>query len=108
MKQITASEFEAEVSKCDLPVLVDFYTDQCGPCRMMAPVLEELSAEESEHMKVVKINAAENMQLASAFGISAVPTFIVFHNGGPVGQKSGMQSKQGLLDWVNESATANQ
>jgi len=104
MKQITAAEFEAEVVYSDLPVLVDFYTDRCGPCRMMAPVLDELASEEAGRMKVVKIDAAAEMPLAGSFGITAVPTFLVFRNGAPVGQRTGMQSKQALIDWVMETA----
>ncbi len=104
MKQITSSEFESEVVNSDLPVLVDFYTDQCGPCRMMAPLLQELSEEESDRMKIVKINAAEEMQLAGTFGVAVVPTFLVFRSGAPVGQRTGMQSKQALIDWIAETA----
>ena len=104
MKPITAAEFEAEVINSDLPVLVDFYTDQCGPCRMMAPLLDELANEEAGRLKIVKINAAEQMPLAGSFGISAVPTFLVFRNGAPVGQRTGMQSKQALIDWISETA----
>ncbi len=104
MKQITTAEFEAEVVKSDLPVLVDFYTDACGPCRMMAPVLEELSVEEGGRLKVVKVNAAEEMQLAGSLGIGVVPTFLLFHKGSPVGQKSGVQVKQALLDWALATA----
>ena len=76
MKQITASEFNDEVANADLPVVIDFYTDHCGPCRMMAPVLNELSAENATRFKIVKVDAADESQLASECMVSVVPTFV--------------------------------
>lgn len=107
MKQITASEFNDEVANADLPVVIDFYTDHCGPCRMMAPVLNELSAENATRFKIVKVDAADESQLASECMVSVVPTFVIFRNGEPVGQKTGMQSKQALLNWIEESIGGN-
>lgn len=107
MKQLTASEFESEVTRFALPVVIDFHTDRCGPCRMMAPVLNELAAENANRFRIVKVDAAEESQLASEHAVSVVPTFVVFRRGEPVGQKTGMQSKQALLAWIEEAIDGN-
>ena len=107
MKQISTDEFEAEVLRSGLPTLVDFYTEECPPCRMLAPILQELSDESAGRFKVIKVNAAEENALASQFGVFAVPNLLLFINGAPVGQKTGLQPKQALLDWIEESTHAN-
>jgi thioredoxin 1 len=94
--------FETEVVKQSGVILVDFYTDDCAPCRMMIPVLEELSNEQSD-FKIVKVDAATNFELAASFRVSAVPTFVLFNNGQVKGQFTGARSKKNLLDWVNSN-----
>lgn len=88
----------------DKPVLVDFYADWCGPCKMMAPVLQELSAQSEDKYKVIKINVDHNPQAAAHFGIRGVPTFVIFKKGEAVWRKSGVLSlnelKQTLFRFI--------
>ncbi len=85
-------DFSDKVLNAEVPVLVDFYADWCGPCRAMAPLLEEI-AEEAVDAKVVKVNVDEAPRLASEYGISAIPTLLVFKDGKVVNQHLGMASK---------------
>ena len=78
--KLTAENFEQEVLKSDKPVLVDFYADWCGPCKMMAPVIEQISNEETE-IKVGKINIDENIEIAQKYKVMSIPMFIAFKNG---------------------------
>ena len=80
---ITEQNFEAEVLNSDIPVMVDFYADWCGPCKMMAPVVEKMAEEFEGRIKVGKCNVDENMQLAQQYRISNIPAFIVFKDGKP-------------------------
>ena len=95
-------DFDAEVTKQTGVVLVDFYTDGCGPCRMMMPVLEELAIEQSD-FKIVKVDAATNYDLAANFRVSAVPTFVLFSHGQVKGQFTGARSKKNLLAWIHSN-----
>lgn len=81
MQRVTATNFASEVLDAQLPVLVDFYSDQCGPCRMLAPYLEQIAGEFSGCAKIVKVNVSEQPELATYFGIQAVPTLILFEDG---------------------------
>ncbi|MBQ8439661.1 MAG: thioredoxin [Clostridia bacterium] len=94
---LNANNFEQEVLKSQKPVLVDFWASWCGPCRMLAPVIDEI-AEENENVKVCKVNVDEQEELAARFGIMSIPTLLVFRNGELVNQTVGVQSKQALLD----------
>jgi thioredoxin 1 len=78
---------------------VDFFTEACAPCRMLAPVFAEISAERPE-LKVIKVDAGTNYEVASNFNISSVPTMILFRDGQPIGQLSGARSKKDLLAWI--------
>ncbi|HYC12488.1 MAG TPA: thioredoxin [Nitrososphaerales archaeon] len=78
---IEGDKFQAEVVRSDLPVVVDFYADWCGPCKMIAPVLEQLSKEYKGKAKFVKINTDDNQELAGQFGIMSIPTVMFFSNG---------------------------
>jgi thioredoxin 1 len=103
MKTIAdGNAFDAEVTKQTGIVLVDFYTDDCAPCRMMMPVLEELSNEQND-FKIVKVDAAANLELAANFRVSAVPTFVLFNNGQVKGQFTGARSKKNLLAWIDSN-----
>lgn len=82
--KFTTDNFEAEVLQASAPVLVDFYADWCGPCKMMAPVVEKMAEEFVGRIKVGKCNVDDNMQLAQQYRISNIPAFIVFKNGKPV------------------------
>ncbi len=103
MKQITGAEFESEVLGSKEPVLVDFYTDTCPPCRMMAPVLQEMETEANGQFKIVKVDAAAEAELASSYGVKSVPSFFAFSNGKCVGQTIGAKSKANIKKWFGDS-----
>jgi thioredoxin 1 len=81
VSEVTDNNFQAEVIESDVPVLVDFWAPWCGPCRMVAPVVEEIAKEKGEQLKVVKMNTDENQQTAVAYNIMSIPTLILFRNG---------------------------
>jgi thioredoxin 1 len=101
---VTDSSFEADVLKNEQPVLVDFWAPWCGPCRAIAPVLEELSKEYEGQITVVKMNVDENPSTPSKYGIRAIPTLILFKNGDVAGQVTGAVSKSNLKDMINDKA----
>ena len=81
VSEVTDSNFQAEVIESELPVLVDFWAPWCGPCRMVAPVVEEIAQERGEQLKVVKLNIDENQNTAMQFNVLSIPTLMVFRNG---------------------------
>jgi len=92
--EITDGNFEAEVLAADIPVLVDFWAEWCGPCRMLAPTIEEVAGEYKGKVKVGKVNTDENREVSVKFGISAIPTVIVFKDGQIVKKFVGLVSKK--------------
>ena len=97
IKEITSSNFTAEVTNSGKPVLLDFWAEWCGPCRMLAPVLHEI-ADERDDIVVGKVNVDNEGELASSFGIVSIPTVILMQNGHPVAKSVGYREKQSLLD----------
>jgi thioredoxin 1 len=89
------TNFDQLVLNADVPVLVDFYADWCGPCKMIAPLLEEV-AQEATDARVVKVNVDDNPQLAARYGISSIPSLLVFKDGEVVGQQVGLVNKSQL------------
>lgn len=89
MESFTESSFESEVLQSNLPVLVDFWAEWCGPCRMVGPILEQLAGEYSGKIKIGKVNVDEERQIASRYGIRSIPTFIIFKGGENVKQLVG-------------------
>ena len=81
VSEVTDSNFQAEVIESEVPVLVDFWAPWCGPCRMVAPVVEEIAEERGEQLKVVKLNIDENQNTAMQFNVLSIPTLMVFRNG---------------------------
>ena len=98
--EITDSSFQTEVTESALPVLVDFWAPWCGPCKMVAPVLDELAREYAGKLKIVKLNVDQNQQVAAQFGISSIPTLIMFKNGKESGKMIGFQSKDALKKMI--------
>lgn len=100
--KITVSNFESEVLRSDQPVLVDFYADWCGPCRMLAPVLEEIAREYEGGVKVGKVNVDEQMELAQKFGVSSIPLLVVFKDRQPVAKSLGYRPKEEIVNLLKD------
>ena len=93
--EVTDTNFQAEVIESETPVLVDFWAPWCGPCRVVAPVLEEIAGERDD-LRIVKLNTDENPQTAGSYGIMSIPTMILFKHGQPVKQIVGAKPKRAL------------
>ena len=99
---VTDSSFEADVLKSDTPVVVDFWAEWCGPCKMIGPSLEEISEEMAGKIKVVKINVDENPGVPGQMGIRSIPTLMLFKDGKLASQKVGAAAKGALSKWIEE------
>ena len=95
--RITSENFEEEVINSKVPVLIDFWAGWCMPCKMMAPVLEEIEKDVENNVKIGKINIDEELELATKFGVMSIPTFIVFHDGQVADRTVGVQEKENLM-----------
>lgn len=104
MKAINDGSFEQEVVKHNGPVIVDFWAEWCGPCRQMIPVLEEISKNFGDKVKICKINVDESPKVASDFGIRSIPTLYLFKNGKQIDVKIGLNPKSAIESWINTHA----
>jgi thioredoxin 1 len=93
---LTQENFAAEVLKASAPVLVDFWAEWCGPCKMIGPILDELAEEYSGRVKIGKVNIDQQQPLAAEYGVRAIPTLLMFHQGQVVDQMVGLRSKRDL------------
>lgn len=100
--KVDTSNFENDVLKSAEPVVVDFWAEWCGPCKMIAPSLEEIAIELQGKVKVAKINIDENPELATQFGVRSIPTLLLFNNGEIVSNMVGAAPKSRLLDWIKD------
>lgn len=101
--KFTTSNFESEVLNSDIPVLVDFYADWCGPCKMMAPIVEQIAQEYDGRLKVGKSNIDENMPLAQKYRVGSIPTFMIFKDGQPVATFLGAMPSDELCDKIDDN-----
>ncbi|MET1413250.1 thioredoxin [Roseibium sp. HPY-6] len=101
--QVTDASFESEVLKSEGPVVVDFWAEWCGPCKMIAPALEEISEEMDGTVKITKLNIDENQDMAMKYGVRSIPMLILFKDGEPMATQVGAAPKGKLSDWIKSA-----
>ena len=101
--KLTDSDFENQVIKSEKPILVDYWAEWCGPCKMIAPILEEVSAEMSDKIIIGKLNVDENSQTPPKYGIRGIPTLMIFKDGNAVGTHVGALSKSDLVQFIESN-----
>jgi thioredoxin 1 len=104
--KVSDTDFEAQVLKATEPVVVDFWAEWCGPCKMIAPALEEIAGTLVGKVKVVKLNVDENPKTAQKYGIMSIPTLMLFKNGELASRQVGAAPKQKLEQWITSAASA--
>jgi thioredoxin 1 len=99
--KVSDTSFDADVLKSKEPVVVDFWAEWCGPCRQVAPVLEEVAGEMAGKVKIVKLNVDESPNVASKYGIQSIPTLMIFKNGEMTARQIGAAPKAKIVQWIN-------
>ena len=103
IKHVSDASFDADVIQSGKPVLVDYWAEWCGPCKMIAPILDEVSRDYAEKLNVAKVNVDENQEIASKYGIRGIPTLMLFRNGAVVATKVGALSKSQLTAFLDSN-----
>ena len=101
IKNLSLDNFDNEISSSNIPVLVDFWAEWCGPCKMLGPILEEISEDLKDKLQVVKVNLDENQDLAMKYSIRSIPTLLLFKGGELVDTKVGLLPKSDLVEWLS-------
>lgn len=101
IKAVSDESFEKDVLKASGPVLVDFWAEWCGPCKQIAPALDEIAAEKDDKITVAKINIDDNPMTPGKYGVRGIPTLMIFRNGEPVASKVGAMAKSKIEEWIN-------
>ena len=99
---VTDSDFDVQVLKSSLPVLVDFWAPWCGPCKMAGPVLEELSEEHKDKLVIAKVNVDENNGMSEKYGVMSIPTVILFKGGQELGRQTGFSGKEAYIELISK------
>lgn len=102
--KVTDANFDLDVLKASTPVVVDFWAEWCGPCRMIAPALEEIAGQLGDKVRIVKLNVDENPKTAAKYGIMSIPTLMMFKNGEIASRQVGAAPKQKLQQWISSGA----
>ena len=97
---VTDENFEAEVIKAGKPVIVDFWAEWCGPCKMLTPILEEVSDELKDQISIIKVNLDDNQELAMKYSIRSIPTLLLFKDGDLLDTKIGLLPKKDIMEWL--------
>jgi thioredoxin 1 len=106
IKHISDASFDTDVLQADKPVLVDYWAEWCGPCKMIAPILDEVSASYKDKLQIAKMNVDENRDIPAKFGIRGIPTLMLFKNGQLAATKVGALSKAQLTAFLDEQLAA--
>jgi thioredoxin 1 len=104
--EITDGDFEQTIQNSKIPILVDFWAEWCGPCRILTPIIEELSSELESKIKVVKMDIQNNPDVPSALGVRSIPTLMLFKDGKVIATKIGALAKEIILDWLEQELGA--
>ena len=105
-RETNDKSFEKDVIKSSVPVLVDFWAEWCGPCKQLAPVIDEIASELEGKLDIYKVNIDENPDSPAKYNVRGIPTLIIFKDGAPVATKVGSLPKSGLIDWIEEVLAA--
>ena len=100
---VTDATFEEEVNNSDIPVVVDFWAEWCGPCKQIGPALEELSEEMAGKVKITKVDVDNNQMIASQLGVRGIPALFIFKNGQPISNRAGAAPKAALQSWIEDA-----